>query len=177
MPLISVGQMKAGNAPNVIASEGEMLGTVRTRSDDTQKTLMDALSETAQDIAVAYGVRCEFSVLGNAPTLCNDSALADLSLSHLKRMFAPDCVLRASEIYGGETQKQNGGSEDFANFSHLVPSLLIGICAGDSRGGYTFPLHHPSVRFDEDALYIGAKVYETLATLPISGTEKRTDEV
>ena len=74
-------------------------------------------------------------------------------------------MLSTTSLEGSDGQKKSGGSEDFAHFSHRVPSLLVAICAGDSREGFIHPLHHPKVLFDEKALPVGSLVYELLATM------------
>jgi hippurate hydrolase len=59
----------------------------------------------------------------------------------------------------GKDRAALGGSEDFATISHRVPSLLLGIAAGRADEGYSYPLHHPRVVFDERALVHGALAY------------------
>ena len=51
----------------------------------------------------------------------------------------------------------------FAAISQRIPSLLIGIAAGRADEGYAYPLHHPRVVFDEDALVYGALAYAKAA--------------
>ena len=53
-------------------------------------------------------------------------------------------------------------SEDFSYISRLVPSVCLGISAGNIKDGYKHPLHHPSVTFDEDALLYGMATYTAL---------------
>ena len=162
-PLLTIGEFYAGTAPNVIASSASLSGTVRSISDKAQEILCERMTEVSQKIAVAYGVSSDVSFLGYAPTLYNDPKLSVEVEGKLTAFLGKERVVSTRELEGGDGQKRNGGSEDFAHFSHLVPSLLIAICAGDSREGYCYPLHHPCVRFDERALFVGAKVYELLA--------------
>ena len=58
-------------------------------------------------------------------------------------------------LAAGELKGEVGGSEDFAYISQRVPSLMIGVCAGQKGKGYEYPLHHPKTRFDEKALVVG----------------------
>ena len=59
---------------------------------------------------------------------------------------------------GGGASK-SAGSEDFAYVSHKVPSIMLALAAGQPEKGYIYPQHHPKVKFDENALPIGAAVY------------------
>ena len=164
--LITVGRLSGGENANVICAHAEAEGTVRSYNDDTQRMLREQMATSTQQIGRAYGTEADLSFLGGAPTLKNDGDLASAAAHALRKIF-PCGVLYADELSGSEVQRKSGGSEDFASFSHRIPSLLVGICAGDSREGYCYPLHHPKVRFDERALPIGALAYCALAHLSL----------
>ena len=51
------------------------------------------------------------------------------------------------------------GSEDFAYISHHVPSVMIALSSGNAKNGFSYPLHHPKVIFDENALATGSSIY------------------
>ena len=59
---------------------------------------------------------------------------------------------------GGKPSKA-GGSEDFAYVSHEVPSIMLALAAGEPAKGYSYPQHHPKVKFDEGVLAAGSAVY------------------
>ena len=59
---------------------------------------------------------------------------------------------------GGGAAK-SAGSEDFAYISQKVPSVMLALAAGQPEKGYSYPQHHPMVKFDNDALDIGSSVY------------------
>jgi hippurate hydrolase len=63
----------------------------------------------------------------------------------------------------GSTGSKTTGSEDFAYVSCEVPSIMAALAAGHPKDGYTYPLHHPQVRFDETALPYGAAAYAAMA--------------
>ena len=84
-----------------------------------------------------------------------------MAYAALKELLGQDRVLLADEL-GGDAKKSSG-SEDFANVSHAVPSLMIALTAGNPSEGYAFPAHHPRAAFDEAALPAGAAVYAFLA--------------
>lgn len=156
-PLITVGKVTGGENANVICSHAIAEGTVRSLDDGTQQRLRWQMRESVRCIAEAYGTRAELSFFGSAPTLRNDAALSALALSLLGKQMQG--VLSSATFAGTGARGRLGGSEDFASFSHIIPSLLLGICAGDSREGYIHPLHHPGARFDESAIMRGALAY------------------
>jgi hippurate hydrolase len=59
----------------------------------------------------------------------------------------------------GGGAKGAGGSEDFAFVTREIPGLMLAIAAGQPQAGYTFPGHHPKVRFDEATLVKGAGLF------------------
>ena len=162
-PLLTVGQMQAGVSANVIAARAQMSGTVRASDDGAEECLLSRMRHLTAQISAAFGVSGELSINGFAPTLRNDPSLAQRAYRCLCEALPHTRVVFSEELYGTDGQKKSGGSEDFAHFSHLIPSLLVAIGAGDLREGYTAPLHHPAVRFDERALEIGAEAYASLA--------------
>ena len=46
-----------------------------------------------------------------------------------------------------------------------VPSVMVALCAGKPSDGYIYPLHHPKVRFDTDAMLHGAEFFASLDNL------------
>ena len=70
-------------------------------------------------------------------------------------------VFTSNEL--GNARQTEGGSEDFAYISHAVPSIMLAVAAGKKGEGFDYPLHHPKVKFDESALYIGAAAYAKVA--------------
>lgn len=73
-----------------------------------------------------------------------------------QRAFSQEDLIRLS---GGSNTGKSTGSEDFAYFSHEVPSIMLAMAAGKPQDGYQYPQHHPKVTFDETALSYGAAVY------------------
>ena len=100
-------------------------------------------------------------MLGGAPTLVNDAALSDRAMNALQELLGKERVLRSGDL-GGEAKKSSG-SEDFANITHAVPSLMVALAAGRPQDGYAYPAHHPKTTFDEAALPVGAAVYAAMA--------------
>ena len=78
--------------------------------------------------------------------------------ARMKELLGEDLAKTTRDLdpRGGPTA---GGSEDFAYISQQVPSIMVALTAGDN--GY--PLHHPRVEFDEEALPAGAAAYARTA--------------
>lgn len=146
---LTVGSLHAGNAANAISGTAVMEGTLRTFDCEHAKYLYRRLSEYAEYTAKAMDCVAQTEITASCPALTNDSDLLDKATKLFRRELPQ--VLTASEA---KMQKSIGGSEDFAYFSERIPSLFFSLSAGDTDFS-PYPLHHPSVRFDEACMPYG----------------------
>ncbi|MBE5811019.1 MAG: amidohydrolase [Clostridiales bacterium] len=158
---LTIGMLQSGDTANVIPDSALLRGSLRAFDDETHQYLVRRVEEIARSTAELFGGSAETLMLGGAPTLVNDEALSRSTLAALRELLGEQCVLLSHEL-GGDAKKSSG-SEDFANISHAVPSLMVALAAGEPDKGYVFPAHHPKTRFDEAVLPIGAAVYAAMA--------------
>ena len=159
--VLTVGKMQGGTAGNAIAESVEMYGTLRCFGEETRALIKNRMQETAQGIAKAFRGRASFSLQGGCPALINDGGRVEFTKKALGQVFDESKVLLSSKMQG--TREKSGGSEDFAYIANEVPSVMIGLCAGDIDKGYTLPLHNPKVDFDESVLWQGALAFAVCA--------------
>ena len=88
-------------------------------------------------------------VLYNAPELC--PTIIDALRENLGSAAVDDTPQRLS------------ASEDFALFAQQIPSVYLTIGTGEAKDGFCYGNHHPSVRYDESALSVGAAAYAICA--------------
>ena len=158
---LTIGMFQAGDAANVIPDRAVLRGSLRAFDEETHRYLLRRVEEITVQTAALFGGSAEVELLGNAPTLTNDEVLSGATLIALRELLGPDRALLSGDL-GGDAKKSSG-SEDFANVSHAVPSLMVALAAGRPSEGYAFPAHHPKVKFDEAALPVGAAVYAAMA--------------
>ena len=154
--LFSVGRFSGGVAPNVVAGEAVLWGTIRAFNEakiEKMRTFLCNLAETAQQ---RFGVRGTVCFTGECPPLKNDGAF----LSQFTE------ALRASALPFTAPDGRSFAAEDFSVIAARVPALAVAIAAGQRGRGYEHPLHHPRVLFDENALPVGALLYALAATMP-----------
>ena len=156
--LLSIGKINGGIAPNVISDLCTVEGTFRAFEEEKIARLKRFIEDVARKTATSYKGEAKVIYTADCPALFNDSSLSEKVYENLRGSI--DAVYTSDELSGGE--RRICGSEDFAHFSRAVPSLMIGLCAGDSNEGYNTPLHNPKTLFDERALPIGAGVYAAL---------------
>lgn len=158
---LTIGMLQAGDTANVIPDSAVLRGSLRAFDEETHQYLIRRVEEIAVQTAAMFHGSAEVQRMGGAPTLINDKALSQSTLSALRTLLGDDKVLMSSDL-GGDGAKSSG-SEDFANVSHAVPSLMVALAAGNPKDGYNVPAHNPQTRFDESALSVGAAVYATMA--------------
>ena len=153
--VLTVGKMQAGSAGNAIAENAKMQGTLRAYDEQTRAYIKERIKEIAKNTAKALRASASVRFLGGCPTLNNDLTLVAFAEREIEKLFGKKWLVK--------TDGRGGGSEDFAYFSHEVPSLLLVIGAGEKKKGFEHPLHHSKTDFDEAALPIGSKLLAHLA--------------
>ena len=152
---LSLGQLQAGRAANVLPNTASLWGTARSmKKEDLEKALTE-VEKSIRGVASAYGARAELSITSHCPPLLIDSGLRDRFSSVFSSFLGEDAV--------HQTSQASGASEDFAFISEKCPSLTVALSAGRREDGYAFPLHHPRALFDEAALPYGAALYAAFA--------------
>ncbi|MGN0998272.1 MAG: M20 family metallopeptidase [Faecousia sp.] len=161
--VLTIGKVTAGSAPNAVANSVVLQGTIRTYDEKTRAYVKQRLEEISKLHASACRATAEVSFGSGCPTLVNDPELAQKIYEETLSLLGTGKVLTAAQLSQGGKPSRGGGSEDFAYISQHVPSLMLALAAGEPRLGYTFPQHHPQVRFDEAALPVGAAVLANAA--------------
>lgn len=159
--VLTVGKLQAGNADNAIADEAVFSGTLRAFSEETRTLLKTRLQAVSKGVAKAFRAVASVRFKSGCPTLLNDGQVSKYAYETLRKTLGNEVVYSAE--VGGGTAKKSGGSEDFAYISQLLPSVMLGVGAGNEKEGYEYPLHHPKATFDERALPIGAYAFTALA--------------
>ncbi|WP_249598561.1 amidohydrolase [Peribacillus frigoritolerans] len=148
--VISVTQLHAGSAINVIPSKVSIGGSVRSFNPQLQVEIPNYIERIVKGITEAHGATYEFDYqFGYGPTI-NDEKVTRL-------MDETVC-----EIFGEESReisKPIMGSEDFSAFQKAVPGSYIGIGARNEEKGIIYPHHHPKFTVDEQALQNGVKLF------------------
>jgi hippurate hydrolase len=157
--VLSVGSISAGEAGNVIADKGVLKGTLRTFDEGARAYIKTRIEEIAKYTAKAFRAKAKVKFDGGCPSLLNDEKLSALAL-HTAKALLGESVFSSAEMGSNE---EKGGSEDFAYISREVPSVMLALSAGNNKDGYKYPLHHPKVKFDENALCIGSALYTAIA--------------
>lgn len=160
--VLTIGTMNAGTAANVIPDTTIMRGSVRTFDEETRSFIKKRMIEIAQGTAGAF--RAEASVIfgSGCPTLVNDEDLSVCTDKYVKELMGREKAFSVTELNAlgdGQKASKTAGSEDFAYVSQKVPSIMLALASGQPEKGYSYPQHHPMVKFDESVLSDGSAIY------------------
>jgi amidohydrolase len=144
--VVSVTQVNAGRAFNVIPGRAELRGTVRTFGGQLYEDAPRLLEDTVRGIAAAFGATAAVRYRRLSLPLVNDEGM-----TQLMRGAAADIVGLDRVVTGVRTM----GGEDMSLFLAKVPGAFafVGSAPPGKPGS---PHHSPTFDIDEESLVIGA---------------------
>ncbi|MGH7612893.1 MAG: M20 metallopeptidase family protein [Gemmatimonadales bacterium] len=146
--VVSVTQVQAGHAFNVIPAQAVLRGTVRTFGGRFWDTAPDLVRGTAQGIAAAFGASAEVTFRRLTAPLVNDARMAALMQEVAREIVSTEKVLDGIRTMGGE---------DMSHFLAKVPGCFAFV--GSARAdGTSSPHHSPTFDIEEESLVIGAEL-------------------
>ena len=147
--VLSVTQIHAGAAYNVIPQECVISGTMRYFDDDVAQMVRQRVKALCDGIARAYDIEVSIDNREIFSVLENDHKLSSVMLDVAAEIVGEDMT----EV----TQVRRMGSEDFADMLHAIPGAY---CTVGHAG--TEPLHADTFVLDEEVLPVGASIYARL---------------
>ncbi|WP_374407497.1 M20 family metallopeptidase [Pelagerythrobacter sp.] len=144
--VVTVTQLKAGTAHNIVPDHATLRGTIRTLSPGHRAAVREAMGEVARGIAAAHGVEAEVTVTEGFPvTICDERAVA------LGRAVAADAF---GDAAWRELPAPIMGAEDFAYVIEKVPGAMffLGVAREGEDWRQCCGIHSPRMIVDESAL-------------------------
>jgi len=154
--VVSVGQFHAGTAPNVIAGQARLEGTVRAQDPSVRQQLLSSVRRIAESIAQLHGAKIHIAVAEGTPPLVNHPEMATLA-----RRAAIEAVGEANVL---PMKTANMGAEDFSYYLEKIPGAYVRF-GSQVPGREGYPAHSSKFDFDEEALAVGAAYYQTIAKM------------
>lgn len=156
--VLSICQIEAGKAANVMPECIRFSGTIRSLCRETHEELRTRMDHIVRQTAETWGASARFTMKQAIPVLRNDPQVMAIVRQQFHRLL-PDAVLV-------EIDEPSMGGEDFAEFLTKIPGCLLRL--GTGGGPATrYPLHHPCFDIDESAMQTGVEALVSLC-LPLS---------
>ena len=146
--VVTVGKVWAGNTHNVIPSEAELEGTIRSFDETVRATLERRCREIIEEMPKAFGASGQWQFHWGYPVTINDAAITKIARRALVDTMGEDNVVPFTPIMG---------AEDFSLILQKVPGCYFFIGGMNEVLDAVYPHHHPKFNVDERALHIGAR--------------------
>jgi amidohydrolase len=154
--VLTVGEIGAGTAFNIIPEKARLGGTVRTLNADLRERMPERIEEIARGVARGMRGDADLDYNFSYPVTVNDEGAASRALGVAEKLFGGESVL--------ELPDPSMGAEDFAYFLEKVPGAFIWLGVGEDVSG----LHTPQFAFDEEVLPRGSALLAALALESLS---------
>ena len=161
--VLSITQIHAGSATNIIPNDAELVGTVRTFSTGVLDLIQRRMQEMAEAIAAGFGASVEFKFKRNYPPLVNHPEQTAFAIEAMR------AVVGTAQV--DTDVEPTMGAEDFAFMLQAKPGcyVFIGNGEGEHRtGGHGLgpcQLHNASYDFNDNLLPIGASYWVKLTEM------------
>ncbi|MGI9353026.1 MAG: M20 aminoacylase family protein [Rhizobiaceae bacterium] len=148
--VVTATKINGGTAFNIIPDDVEVVGTIRSLSDEARQFAVKRLKEICAGIAASAGGTVEVKIVEGYPVTFNhDEETA--KAAEIASLVAGDGKV--------DTDKEaTMGGEDFSYMLLERPGAFIFIGNGDTAG-----LHHPEYDFNDEAIPHGTSYWAKLA--------------
>ncbi|MEM7252862.1 MAG: M20 aminoacylase family protein [Pseudomonadota bacterium] len=150
--VLSVTQIHAGDAYNVIPQTARLAGTVRAFSHDVLQMVEDRMRDLSTQIAAAHGASASVDYRTIFHPTVNNPTEAEFAAKICTDLVGPERVERNPPLIMA--------SEDFSFMLEQVPGCYINIGNGDGEGGCE--VHNPGYDFNDAAIPYGIAFFVQL---------------
>jgi amidohydrolase len=153
--VLTISQISAGTAFNVIPDEAQLNGTIRALSSARREATIASLERIARGIAAAHRCIADFHYFGTTPCTVNSPEWTTFVRETGMRVLGARAYV--------ESPKPAMWGEDFAFYLQKIPGcfFVLGVQPHD-RDSYPM-LHNPRYDFTDAAVPVGIRMMVELA--------------
>ena len=152
--VVTIGTIQAGSAPNVIAEEARLEGSIRTTLPEVRRQLHGGLKRMAKALADLHNADIDVVISEGYPPVVN---------THQEAIIARRA---ACKVVGDKglmmMDHPSMGSEDFSYYLREIPGCYVRFGARSEEKTY-IPLHSSEFDIDESVLKVGAAFFDAVA--------------
>ncbi|ENU62236.1 hypothetical protein F891_02287 [Acinetobacter sp. CIP 101966] len=151
MGAVNIGSIQSGSIGNVIPDQVNMIGTIRSNSENVGQSILKDLPKMLEHNATANEVKVKVEIAPYAPVTTNDKTLTELMRPTLANVHGEDKL--------HVLDNNASASEDFAYYGQLMPSLFVfvGATPADQDPAKAAPNHNPNFIVDDATLKTGVE--------------------
>ncbi|WP_315768317.1 MULTISPECIES: M20 aminoacylase family protein [unclassified Bradyrhizobium] len=144
--VVSITQIHAGSAYNVIPGDAWLCGTVRAFSDSVRALIRERMRALCAGVAAAFHCEIDVDIRDTFSVLVNQEEQSKVVEEVARSVVEPSKVVTRS------TPKM--GSEDFADMLQKIPGAYFWVGHDGS-----VPVHNPGYVLDDKILPVGASMF------------------
>jgi amidohydrolase len=152
--VISVTMIHAGDANNIIPSDVDLRGTIRTIDPEVRKFVLQRFNDIVSNVAQAMGCQVEIEIETITPAVVNHAKVAE-RVQSIASQLLPDATV--------DTNHRTMVSEDMALFLQEIPGCFVFVGSANHEKGLNYAHHHPRFDIDEGALKHGIALISAAA--------------
>jgi amidohydrolase len=149
--VVSVTTIHAGEVFNVIPSQAEMQGTIRTFEPAVRQRVLARFEQIVHGVAAAFECEAHIEMAPISPAVINDPAVTQRVREIAENLLPNDQI---------SSDERTMGSEDMSWILEQVPGCFMFIGSANAARGLDAAHHHPRFDFDELALPKAAALLE-----------------
>jgi amidohydrolase len=146
--VLHVGQIKGGDAFNIIADLVEFHGTVRTLDKALQSHMPERMERVIQGVTQALRGSHELDYRFGYPPVVNEPRMTEMVRREAEDILGREMVIEIPA---------NMISDDMAYYQQEVPGCYFLLGVGNKKKKIDHPYHHSRFNLDEDALPLGVE--------------------
>lgn len=147
--VVTIGKFQGGAAPNVIAQEAHLSGTVRYFDPSVGDLIQSRIHQILQGICASHGATYTLDYQKCYPPVINHPAMTELVRSVVAETIGLDVVPNCATL----------AAEDMSFFLQAVPGCFFFLGSANPAKGLHYPHHHPRFDFDETVLGAGVEIF------------------
>lgn len=155
--VLTIAQINAGSAHNIIPAEATLVGTLRTLSEATRQKMQEAFVRMVEHIAAAHGATGEATIDQGYPVTMNDARACELMQACAQQLGGEEgwALMPAPMM----------GAEDFSYVLREVPGAMafIGAAPEGSDAAANPPLHNTRMTIEERVMAKGVAMHCAMA--------------
>lgn len=152
--VVTIGRIEAGSAPNVIAEEARLEGSIRTTLPEVRKHIHAGLRRMISALAAFHNAEIDIDISSGYPPVINTRQESQIAFRAAESIVGKEGLMQMDH--------PSMGSEDFSYYLQDLPGCYVRFGARKKKQEY-IPLHSPAFDIDEGVLAIGADYFDAVA--------------
>ncbi len=144
--VLSFGDIHGYGATNIIPTEVKIKGTLRTFDETWRSDIHEKIISITKGISEGMGATCEIEIPEGLPYVLNDEFLINQSINKLQHLFDNENLIE---------MPIRMGAEDFAYYSHQVPSCFYRLGTSNNNTQLGKKLHTSIFNIDDSSIKFG----------------------